>query len=361
MYLRRLVLQNFRNHKSFEFEFNSNCALIVGPNTSGKTNLVEAVFFLSVGRSFKAEKDGELVNFDESIARIRAEVSPSQSLETEDLTKLEVVIQNLNGERTGNKRYSVNGVSKRRIDFAGNLPCVLFSPVDLDIIVDSPGLRRKFLDDTLEQVDREYRNALVTYSKGLRQRNALLDKIKESGIRYEKQLEYWDSLLIENGEIITKKREDFITFVNNFTKDIFDFVAFYDKSIISKSRLLQYKDAEVGAGVTLVGPHRDDISFHMYNNTRQTTHDLKSFGSRGQQRLTILQLKLAEMAFIEKMIGERPILLLDDIFSELDQGHIKLVLEVLKGQQSIVTATHKEFFDSHFLKNADVLELQLRK
>lgn len=345
MILKHLSLQNFRSYEKSEFELDSGLIFIVGPNTSGKTNLIEAIFLLSTGKSFRAENYNQMIGFGKDLARVKGGVGDIE---------LEVVITN------EQKKYMVNGVSKRRVDFAGHLPCVLFSPLDLDIIVDSPGLRRDFLDFVLEQVFREYRLALTSYAKALRQRNALLEKTQETGARNEKQFEYWNQILIENGGIITKKRGEFIEFVNASQKDIFDFVMFYDKSIISKERLLQYKDAELASGVTLVGPHRDDFSASMFNNTRQVTHDIKFFGSRGQQRLTILQLKLLQLAFIENKLKERPILLLDDIFSELDNEHIKLVLEFIQDQQTIITTTHKEFVPKEVLSNASVIELKLR-
>src|SRR3989344_9250929 len=361
MFLKSLSLVNFRNYAKSDFKFLKDIAIIVGPNTAGKTNLAESIFYLSTGRGSKAEKDADLIRFSENLVRISGVLA--------DKTELSVVVkkppatagQENQGREIIRKKYLVNGVSKRRADFAGNLVCVLFSPEDLDIIIGGPNLRRKLLDNLLEQVDREYRNAVVVYTKALRQRNALLDRTRESRIRQEKLFEYWDSLLIDNGSVITKKREEFVQFINNFPKEIFDFIVFYDKSIVSSTRLLQYKQAEVEAGVTLVGPHRDDLSFSMFNPSassgQATTHDIKSFGSRGQQRLTILQMKIIELSFIEKIIGQKPILILDDIFSELDSGHIKLVLDMLSNQQSIVTTTHKEFIDSKILKNADVIEL----
>lgn len=354
MFLKTLSLQNFRNYDKSDFKFSKDIALIVGPNTSGKTNFAESIFYLATGRGSKAEKDADIISFGKNVARIKGEL--------EDKTELSVVVskEEADTRETIRKKYLVNGVSKRRIDFAGNLACVLFSPEDLDIIIGGPNLRRRLLDDLLEQVDRDYRNAIIVYTKALRQRNALLDKVRESGIRNEKLFEYWDNLLIDNGSVITKKREEFIQFINNFSKEIFDFIVFYDKSIISSARLLQYKEAEVGSGATLVGPHRDDLSFSMFPSTgsgQATTHDIKSFGSRGQQRLTILQMKIIELSFIEKIIGQKPILILDDIFSELDSGHIKLVLDMLSNQQSIVTTTHKEFVEERILKNADVIEL----
>ncbi len=348
MTLKSISLQNFRNYQAEEFKFNGETTVIIGPNTSGKTNLIEAIFLLATGKSFRTDKDIQMINFKQDLARVKGMV---------DETSLEVMITNgqLGGKTSQFKKFLVNGVAKRRIDFVENFPAVLFSPEDLEIIVDSPSLRRKFLDNVLEQVDREYRVSIVSYTKGLRQRNALLENTKETGIRNEKQFEYWDNLIIEFGEKITKKREEFIEFVNNETKDIFDFVAIYDKSVISKARLLQYKEAEVASAVTLVGPHRDDFSVSMFNNTRKTTHDIKFYGSRGQQRLAILQLKILELLFIEKKLGQRPVLLLDDIFSELDEGHIKLILEMMGLQQTIITTTHKEFIPSKVLNKMQVV------
>ena len=350
MTLKSISLQNFRSYLAEEFKFNGDTTAIIGPNTSGKTNLIEAIFLLATGKSFRTDKDIQMINFKQDLARVKGII---------DETSLEVMITNgqLGGQTSQFKKFLVNGVAKRRIDFVENFPAVLFSPEDLDIIVDSPSLRRKFLDNVLEQVDREYRLAVVSYSKGLRQRNALLESTRETGIRNEKQFEYWDNLIIEFGEKITKKREEFIEFVNNETKDIFDFVAIYDKSVISKARLLQYKEAEVASTVTLVGPHRDDFSVSMFNNTRKTTHDIKFYGSRGQQRLVILQLKMLELLYIEKRLGQRPVLLLDDIFSELDKGHIELILEMIGLQQTIITTTHKEFIPSKVLNKMQVIRL----
>ena len=170
--------------------------------------------------------------------------------------------------------------------------------------------------------------------------------------------------MIVQGQKITKIREEFIKYLNDSKKNILDFEIFYDKSLISKERLLQYKDVEIGAGVTLVGPHRDDLSIRINSDK-----DIRYFGSRGQQRLAILQLKLLELIFIEQETGERPVLLLDDIFSELDEDHINLVLNMTRlpspgtggqvgKQQTIITTTHKEFVGNKLLKGMSVIELQ---
>lgn len=358
MYLKNLSLQNFRSYKKADFNFSPETTLIVGPNTAGKSNLIEAIYFLASGRSFRTDGDEQLIKFAQDVGRIKGKTGGKD---------LEAVFaqSGVNGRLRPFKKYLVNGVAKRRVDFVGNFFAVLFAPNDLEIIIGSPSKRRDFIDNILVQTDREYRLAIGFYEKGLRIRNALLHKAKETGGRDEKQFLYWDNLLIIQGQKITKKREDFTKYLNDSKKEILNFKIFYDKSIISKDRLLQYEDAEVGSGVTLVGPHRDDliIRINLDKNSQQFgLADVKFFGSRGQQRLTILQLKLLELNYIEQKIGERPVLLLDDIFSELDEEHINLVLDMTLlrqgyGGQAIVTTTHSEFVPKKLLKEVNAIEL----
>jgi DNA replication and repair protein RecF len=348
MFLKQISLQNFRSYVRKDFSFSQATTLIVGPNTAGKSNLIEAIYFLASGKSFRIDQDGEAIKFGENIARIRSKVEEKD---------LEVVIAN--GEvSVGSrpfKKYLVNGVGKRKVDFVGNFFAVLFAPNNLEIIIGSPSKRRDFIDNILIQTDRDYRLAMGFYEKGLRIRNALLHKVKETGRRSEKEFAYWDNLLISQGQKITKKREEFVEYLNVSKKDIFNFKIFYDKSTISKERLLQYKDAEVASGVTLVGPHRDDFIIYILNKGEE--HDIKVFGSRGQQRLAILQLKILELIFIENKTSNKPTLLLDDIFSELDEGHINLILDMLGAQQTIITTTHEEFIPNKILKKVSMIEL----
>lgn len=348
MYLTSVTLQNFRSYKKSNFLFSKNTTLIIGPNTAGKSNLIEAIFFMAQGQSFRVDKDEQLVKFGEEVARIKGLVGDKN---------LEVVIAQggVSGQLRPFKKYLVNGVSKRKVDFVGNFFAVLFAPSDLEIIIGSPSKRRDFIDNILNQTDREYRLALSFYEKGLRSRNALLHRAKETGVRNEKEFVYWDNLLIIQGQKITKKREEFIKYLTDSKKDILSFEIFYDKSTISKDRLLQYKDAEVGSGVTLVGPHRDDFVINLV--AKKEPHDIKFFGSRGQQRLAILQLKILELGLIEEKTGEKPVLLLDDIFSELDEGHINLVLDMVGTQQTIMTTTHEEFIPKRLLKGLNVINL----
>lgn len=345
MFLKQISLQNFRSYSKADFSFSQNTTLVIGPNTSGKSNLIEAIYFMAKGGSFRIDQDAQLIKFEKEVARIKGEVEDKD---------LEVVIAKggVNGKLRPFKKYLVNGVAKRKADFIGNFFAVLFAPNDLEIIIGGPSKRRDFIDNILVQTDRDYRLALGFYEKGLRIRNALLHKAKETGIRDEKQFAYWDNLLIIQGQKITKKREDFIEYLGEERKDILDFKIFYGKSIISKDRLSQYKDAEIGSGITLVGPHRDDFVINLKDE-----HDIKFFGSRGQQRLAILQLKLLELNFIEQKTQSKPTLLLDDIFSELDEGHINLVLDMIGTQQTILTTTHEEFIPKRLLKEVSVIEL----
>lgn len=346
MILTKLRLQNFRNYKKQEFEFSDKTTLVVGPNTSGKTNLLEGIYLLATGKSFRAGLEQEMIAYDQDLSRVKGRILNKERTDLEIiLTRGEVL-----GEKVAKKKYQVNGVSKRAIDFVGKLLAVYFGPEDLDLVTNSPSLRRKYLDSVLSQVDREYSRSALSYEKGLRQRNKLLERIREEGAS-RSQLLFWNQLLIKNGEYITRKREEFIEFVNSQRFSAFSFQLEYDKSIISPARLEDYAEEEVAAGATLVGPHRDDFSFKLQKR------NLSAFGTRGEQRLAILWLKLCELEFITQAVGERPVLLLDDIFSELDKKHRKLVLEIIPQQQTIITTAEQEMVEKEYLKKIEMVKL----
>ena len=252
MILRSIVLQHFRSYTQAKFDFDPTLTVIIGPNTAGKTNLTEAIQLLSSGKSFRGQSDKELVQFDQEIARVQGLVEDSeaqttkQDLREEDYfsreqsesrssssfrlrsnnntIKLEAVVltPEANNGRWG-KKYLVNGVTKSRNGFVGNLPLVAFRPEELDIVIAGPSLRRQFFDDVLETVDREYYLASIAYEKALRQRNALLDIAQETGRKNKQQFAYWDDLVIHNGQIIHEKRQEFIEYVHASSKDIAQF------------------------------------------------------------------------------------------------------------------------------------------
>lgn len=344
-------MDNFRNFKKKNLEFSDKITTIVGPNASGKTNILESLYLLSTAKSFKAKLEAETIQYEESITGISGITGTG---------KLEVKItRGDNG--WPKKRLLVNGVPKRTIDFAGNFKTVLFGPWDMDLVTESPSIRRKFLDSVLSQVDREYRRSTLSYEKGLRQRNRLLLRIREEGVP-RSQLLFWNQLLIKNGDFISQKREEFINFVNtSHSQQTVSYSLEYDKSVISEGRLEQYRQEEVAAATTLVGPHRDDfIFFKVKGKSGQAVkkRELSAYGSRGEQRMGILWLKMAELNFIEEIsrlheeFGQaRPTLLLDDIFSELDHEHRDIVMELSKKQQTIITTA-----DEHFLKGIGHVE-----
>lgn len=403
MIVKNLSLSDFRKFSKKEFTFSAGTNIIVGPNASGKTNILESLFLLATGKSFRAEESSEMISFEKEIGRVKGEISKYANMQIDKLTdeELELEVMLTRGEVMGVKaplkKYSINGVAKRMLDFVGNLRVVLFWPQDLELVTDSPSLRRHYLDFVLMQVDREYRRNLHSYEKGLRQRNKVLEAIRDSSA-HRHQLLFWDQLLIKGGEYITKKREEYIHFVNKFQisndklqikskiQDL-NYQLVYDSSIISRSRLDQYSEEEVAAANTLVGPHRDDVEFRIKNyelrrgkdtsvkndpgsqlagldpgskkdsSEAEEYRNLSHFGSRGEQRLGVLWLKLRELAYIEETTDEKPVLLLDDILSELDHEHRKIIFDMIGNQQTIMTTTDMHLLEKTKIKDAKMIEL----
>lgn len=335
MRVAQLYLKGFRDYTDSTFEFGP-LTLIQGFNGAGKSNILEALYLLATGKSFRAETDSEMILYGQQVAHIQGVI---------DTTQLHIVLTD-GSAHYGRKKFTVNGVARRQMDFVGKLRAVLFSPTDMELLTGSPSKRRKYLDFVLSQRDREYRRCLQAYEKGLRQRNKLLDLIRD-GLAQRSQLFFWDKTLIKNGEYITYRREMYLQGLQND-----EYQAVYDKSIISEYRLQQYEKEEVAAGTTLVGPHRDDF-WVAYKGK-----DISKFGSRGEQRMAVLWLKIGEWQFLT-IDDELPVLLLDDIFSELDISHRNQVMKLVheqktKGGQVVMTSAEdslgfKDQFDALIL------------
>lgn len=349
MSLVSLKLKNFRNHKNASFSFPLT-TVVIGRNTVGKTSILEAIQFLSLGKSFKADKDMDAISEGHDFANIEAKI-----MEPDGKTTLTVVLAKR--ENGFSKKYMVNNVARRLSDFASHFPSVLFTPEDLEIITDSPSLRRNYINNILTQTDKKYRISLGIYEKAIRHRNRMLYLTRE-GKKYfgPAEFEYWDNIVIQNGNILTDAREIFIKHINAADKQVFPFDIFYDKSTISTERLLKYYDAERASATTLVGPQRDDFFFLF----RGTDKHISEFGSRGEQRLTIFQMKILETFYIKEKTDIAPTLLLDDIFSELDNTNIHRVLDLLPHQQTIITTTHKEFVPEKILEKEEVEIIELQ-
>lgn len=367
-----LALQNLRNHTKRSFDFDKT-TIIIGRNTVGKTNILEALYVLSHGTSFRAERDLDVIQEGKDFVRIEAHVKSE-----DDEIKLTATFahssQNSSGQaKTSSylsKKYTVNGVTRILRTFSDYFYTVLFTPQDIEIVTDTPSIRRGYVDSILTKAHKEYRIAHLKYEKALRQRNRMLHDQKVGKKEYKRvDYEYWEKLLIENGTVIHNFREAFVDFVNNFKKEVFEFHMSYDHSIISTERLYKYHFEEAASGVTLVGPQRDDFQFSfspkigsLRGNTSQKDpilKEIKEFGSRGEQRLTVLQLKLIEIDYLKQTTGEIPILLLDDIFSELDSENIDKIYNFIEAQQTIITTTHKEFVPPKILKQKglEIIEL----
>ena len=349
MKLQEFSLQNFRNYSKKNFRFGET-TVVVGPNASGKTNLLEAIYLLATGDSFRAGRIEEMVSWGKEVSQIMGKVEGKDGVDLQvTLTRGEV-----QGERVRKRRLLVNGVARQKKIFIGNLVAVLFLPRDLELVGGSPSVRRNYLDQVLSQVDGEYRRSLMAYEKALRRRNKLLGLIRE-GEANRGVLAFWDQTLIKNGNVLTDKRREMINFVNSQESGGFGKLEVeYDLSAISEKRLAQYAREEVAAGYTLVGPHKDDFVVRSKElKIRSKGRDLAIYGSRGEQRLAVLWLKLVELEFVNEKIGRRPVLLLDDILSELDRKHKKVVMELFGKQQTIITTTELKLID----KGIEAIEL----
>lgn len=344
MKLERLTLDNFRSYTKKVFHFGQT-TVIFAPNGAGKTNILEAIYLLSTGMSERAGVTEEMIRFGSEIGSVAGIVEHK-----EDRTELSVVLTKgvFMGKATPKRRYLVDGVARNRAGIVGKLSAVMFRPEDMRLVEGSPSRRRGYLDDTLSMAHPEYARAIAVYEASLKRRNRLLDAIRD-GLARREQLSYWDQSIIKNGNILTDFRREYLEYLSQLHTSFGDYLIEYDASTISPSRLLQYEAAEVAVGYTLVGPHKDDFL------VKSDGRDLMKYGSRGEQRLAVLFLKLGNLQYIEEKLGIKPILLLDDIFSELDQVHREEVVKMTKGRQTIITTAEDDALD--ILNDAEVVRL----
>ncbi len=241
-------------------------------------------------------------------------------------------------------------MSRRVVDYIGNLPAVIFYPWDINMVTGAPSLRRWHLDMALAQVDTHYKKSLTLYEQVLVSRNRVLKRIREGQGKID-ELDFWTNELIKHGEVISSSREAFLTALNNFESPLGLFIFEYKQSLLNKERLAEYNGREIQASVTLIGPHRDDFVLKMDGR------NLARFGSRGEQRLATLVFKLATLEYMALTLGKRPILLLDDVFSELDASHRAHVVEVVGRQQTIIATVELENLPKSFLNSARILKV----
>lgn len=350
--LKILKLENFRNHRQFELDLDQ-ITVLVGRNGAGKSNVLEAIVFLSFCRSFRQDAKKNLINHQADYARVQGD-------------ELEVVL-------TRQPQFVVKtlakGTPRRLADFVGLLPAVVLSPEMMVIVTGSPSERRRFLDIMISQVDREYLRALVDYNKIKLQRNRVLERLLfnqgEAG-----ELAYWDKELISNGNLIVGKRRQSVEYLNGVLSGLYQEISEDEKVVLKvdyvnnfsdlKSDLAANQSREIAAKRTIIGPHRDELIFILDST------NMANFASRGEIKSAILALKVAELKYVEQKRLERkdqfervrPILLLDDIFSEFDAARRKHLVDLINDYQTVITAADKNLIDKRLLERAKTVELK---
>ena len=357
MFLRKLALQNFRNFTNQHWDF-AKTTIFVGENGSGKTSIIEAINLLASGDSFRAARIEEMIRLEAELSRVQAlfeleslddllSTNNLQNLENKqnDLENLKLEAMLTRGMVAGKKSqyrlFTVNDVRRRRKDFVKNLSVVVFRPEDLRLIEGSPRRRRLFLDQGLSMLDWKYQRALQQYEQTLKRRNLLLQKVRE-GEESKSILSFWNLNLLKHGEFLQRERSNFVDFIREVIFP-FELNIEYLPSLINEDRLKKYADKEIAAGHTLIGPHKDDFLVK-FSLPEKGIEDLSilAYGSRGQQRLAVLWLKVAELQFLHSRIDYQPLLLLDDIMSELDENSKTMVLSLLENYQVVLTTADED-------------------
>lgn len=344
MFLKQIILKNFRNFGRDTFEFNPHLTIIIGENARGKTNLLESIFVVIHGEGFRETKEEELIAFDQTLTQVAG------TFKNKDNTITYQIMLKKTADTVA-KVFFTNKTKRRYIDYQKeSTKAVLFSPEQIAIMTGSPDKRRKYFDSVLREFDIEYIKKLTNYETALRKRNKILEHhVSESQLR--KEISFWNDYLEEQARYITAKREEYIDFLNNHPKiDDREFFIEYMKNEFTKIRLEEKFDLEKRIRKTMIGPQKDN--FITFQVREQEKKNLQYYGSRSEQRLGIFWLKLDETIYIEDQLKMRPILLLDDIFSELDTKNKKLVINLIKKYQTIITTTEPELIElAHIQKS----------
>lgn len=335
MYLESIELKDFRNYENLSILPSKGINILYGKNAQGKTNLLEAIYTGCTSRSHKSVKDRELIRFSAEESHIKL-----------NLSKREIPYRiDLHIKKNKAKGIAVNGVSLRRAsDLLGIANVIIFSPEDLSLIKEGPSERRRFLDSELCQLDKVYTYNLISYNRVIDQKNRLLKEISEKKTPDTEMISVYNEQLCKYGTEIIKRRKEFISELNQIIEKKHSFITegmeeirlFYEANVKEQDfqeTLLLSMEREIKNGISLTGPHRDDICFKV-NDT-----DIRRYGSQGQQRTAALSLKLSEIELVEEMTGERPILLLDDVLSELDRDRQNMLLESIRDIQVFITCT----------------------
>ncbi|MCK5472024.1 DNA replication and repair protein RecF [Candidatus Gracilibacteria bacterium] len=354
MKLLSLRAQNFRNLTNLELDFNKPVNTFVGNNAQGKTNILEAITLLAFGKSLRSNSEKSLREIGTDFFRVEGLGEKSN----EKKVRIEIAAD------VNQKTFKLNRKPIIASQLVGNFPVVSFAPENLNLLLLSPSLRRRYLDILLSQTSRKYLLALSSYSKALKNRNALLARIAEN-LAKEEELEFWDEELAKHGSLIGKLRAEFLEFAEqplaeNFQKianeaeELRMQIANFHGEEISERKYLEnlgkLREKDLRYANTNYGIHRADLIFRLENEP------LAENGSRGEIRSTILALKFVELAFIEEQLKEKPVLLLDDVFSELDAARQKSLMSLIHNHQTFITTTKIAHLD--LIEKKDVWEVK---
>ena len=339
MKIKELALNCYRNYENQTIEFSDGINILYGDNAQGKTNILEAIYMLATTKSHRGSKDKEIIMFDRDDAHIRADINKNEIGHRIDMHL----------RKNKSKGVAIDRIPiKKSAELFGLINIIIFSPEDLSIIKDSPSERRRFIDMELCQLNKIYYSDLSTYNKVLMQRNNLLKQIYYDKSKID-MLSVWDLQLSDYGTRIIRERIKFIDMIGEIIKEIHSKLTsgketiqvVYDKNINEDDFLEELstkRDNDLRLQSTQIGPHRDDIIF-MVND-----RDVKKYGSQGQQRTVALSLKLAEIELVKQLINDNPILLLDDVMSELDSTRRNELLSSIDDTQTIITCTGYDDF-----------------
>ena len=342
MIIKSIELKNFRNYGQLNLSLDEGTNILFGDNAQGKTNILEAAYVSGTTKSHKGSKDKEMIRFGEQEAHLRTIVLKQQKEYQIDI--------HLKQNRA--KGIAVNKMPlKKASELFGILNMVFFSPEDLNIIKNGPSERRRFLDLELCQLDKIYLADLTNYNKILNQRNKLLKELSFHP-EYEETLDIWDLQLAQYGRQVIEYRTDFVKQLNEMIVGIHNQLSggkehleiFYEPNVEAEKledALAKNRDSDLRQRTTGIGPHRDDISF-IVNGI-----DIRRFGSQGQQRTAALSLKLSELELVKKISRDDPVLLLDDVLSELDSSRQNQLLDAIQDIQTMITCTGLEDFVNH--------------
>jgi DNA replication and repair protein RecF len=408
MYCQHISLANFRNYVRLELDLPPGLSLFIGGNAQGKSNLLEAVYYLSTAKSHRATAEREVINWlamaeTQPFARVAGRVHREGSVldieivlvgrqdtaAPKEWPQWEQLGEFNNHDLSVQKRFKVNGMAKRAVEIPGLVNAVMFCPPDLEIVNGAPAFRRRYLDVTLSQIDSRYCRCLQRYNKVLVQRNHLLRRLRDRPGSLD-QLVFWNRELVASGAYLALARDKTVRALDEYAHDIhgqltgkaerlrmtYDCSVGWNRGQLSlpiletsqpaaeaeleariasafAAQLQRQQKKELSMGMSLVGPHRDDLTF------RVNGVDMNVYGSRGQQRTVALSLRLAQLRLMEDVARGKPLLLLDDVLSELDEPRRHWLREALdSGHQVLITATDTSHFPADFLAKTSVFTIQ---